>query len=165
MDTLNTALAQAVAQWPTRTFLKIDGLQVSFGEFHEQIGRFAAGLDAAGLKKGDRLVVFMRNSLPCLHTWFAANWLGAVWVPINAEFRGPGLSHVLNLMAPSFLICDAGLLEPLQEALTAQHLSPSLIIAGQTHLNLGNSLDSHESKQAYPALIFSVASHVRLGIA
>ena len=68
MDTLNTALAQAVAQWPTRPFLKIDGLQVSFGEFHEQVGRLAAGLDAAGLKKGDRLVVFMRNSLPCLHT-------------------------------------------------------------------------------------------------
>ncbi|HEY4035630.1 MAG TPA: AMP-binding protein [Ktedonobacteraceae bacterium] len=132
MDTLNAALAQAVAQWPTRTFLKIDGLQVSFRDFDEQVGRLAAGLRAAGLKKDDRLVVFMRNSLPCLHSWFAANRLGAVWAPINAEFRGQGLSHVLSLMNPSLLICDTGLLEPLQEALIAQQLSPSLIIVGES---------------------------------
>src|SRR5947209_448271 len=76
MDTLNAALAQAVAQWPTRTFLKIDGLQVSFRDFDEQVGRLAAGLRAAGLKKDDRLVVFMRNSLPCLHSWiFLAEFL------------------------------------------------------------------------------------------
>jgi crotonobetaine/carnitine-CoA ligase len=116
-ETLNAALAHAVATWPEKAFLRIDGRQVSFAEFDADVGRLAAGLRAAGLERGDRLVVFMRNSLACLHTWFAANRLGASWVPINTEFRGLTLAHVCALAQARLFVVDADLRQPLLQAL------------------------------------------------
>jgi crotonobetaine/carnitine-CoA ligase len=112
-ETLNAALAEAVASWPDKTFLRIDGRQVTFAEFDRDVGRLAAGLRDAGLERGDRLVVFMRNSLACLHTWFAANRLGAIWAPINTEFRGLTLQHVCALAQARLYVVDADLRDAL----------------------------------------------------
>jgi crotonobetaine/carnitine-CoA ligase len=129
-DTLNGALAHARERWPDRVFLRIDGREVTFAEFDDGVGRLAAGLAEAGLGRGDRLAVFMPNSLACLHTWFAANRLGAIWAPINTEFRGPTLSHVVELADARLFVCDKELLEPLREALAAAALRPRVVIDG-----------------------------------
>lgn len=127
-DTLNAALARAVERWPDKVFMKIDGVEVTFAEFDDQVGRLATGLREAGLGRGDRLVVFMRNSLACVHTWFAANRLGAVWAPVNVEFRGLTLGHVLELAESQLFVCDADLVEPLREALDDRGLLPRLLV-------------------------------------
>jgi crotonobetaine/carnitine-CoA ligase len=106
---LNSALTRAATLWPDRTFLKIAGQDVSFVEFERSIGRLAGGLERMGLRRGDRLCVFMNNSLACVETWFAANRLGAVWAPINTDFRGDALRRVIELADPQLLICDADL--------------------------------------------------------
>jgi crotonobetaine/carnitine-CoA ligase len=108
-ETLNAALAHAVATWPDKVFMRIDGRTVTFAEFDRDVGRLASGLRDAGLERGDRLVVFMRNSLACLHTWFAANRLGAIWAPINTEFRGLTLEHVCALADAKLFVVDADL--------------------------------------------------------
>jgi crotonobetaine/carnitine-CoA ligase len=108
-ETLNEALADAVASWPDKVFMRIDGRTVTFAEFDRDVGRLASGLRDAGLERGDRLVVFMRNSLACLHTWFAANRLGAIWAPINTEFRGLTLEHVCALADAKLFVVDADL--------------------------------------------------------
>jgi crotonobetaine/carnitine-CoA ligase len=129
-DTLNAALARAVEQWPDKTFLRIDGRTVTFAQFEGEVGRLAAGLHTLGLKRGDRLPVFMRNSLSCLHTWFAANRLGAVWAPINTEFRSLTLGHVAELADAQLFVADADLVEPLRVALFERNLTPRLIVNG-----------------------------------
>ena len=106
---LNAALTRAATLWPDRTFLKIAGQDISFVEFERSIGRLAGGLEQMGLGRGDRLCVFMNNSLACVETWFAANRLGAVWAPINTDFRGDALRRVIDLADPQLLICDADL--------------------------------------------------------
>jgi crotonobetaine/carnitine-CoA ligase len=127
-DTLNAALERAVERWPDRTFLKIEGQEVTFAEFDEQVGRLAGGLREAGLGRGDRLAVYMRNSLACLHTWFAANRLGAVWAPINTEFRGLTLEHAVGLLGSDLFVADADLVLPLRAALHARVLSPRIVV-------------------------------------
>lgn len=127
-DTLNAALQRAVDQWPDAVFLRIEGREVTFVGFEAQVGRLATGLADAGLGPGDRLVVFMRNSLACLHTWFAANRLGAVWAPVNTEFRALTLGHVVELADPRVVVVDADLLAPLQAVLRQRSLSPQLFL-------------------------------------
>lgn len=129
-DTLPAALAWSAAKWPDKTFMRIDGQQVTFAEFDRQVGRLAAGLRDAGLGRGDRLVVFMRNSLACLHTWFAANRLGAVWAPVNTEFRGLTLGHVCELADSALFVADVDLLEPLRDALAERGLDPRTLVHG-----------------------------------
>ncbi len=127
---LNEALAHAVAQWPDKPFLRIEGLVISYAEFEERVARLAGGLQAAGLRRGDRLLVLMRNSLACPESWFAANRIGALWAPINTEFRGQALEHVCAVADAQLAIVDADLVELLQGALDARGLQPATYVHG-----------------------------------
>jgi crotonobetaine/carnitine-CoA ligase len=110
-------LADAVQEWPDKTFLRVDGREVSFVDFDRQVAALAGALRERGLARGGRLSVFMRNSLACVQTWFAANRLGAVWAPINTEWRGAGLAHAVRVAEPALLIADDDLAEHLHVAL------------------------------------------------
>lgn len=139
--TLNSALAHAVEQWPQRVFLKIDGLEVTFAEFEREVGRLAGGLhDGCGVRKNNRVGVLMRNSLACEHTWFATNRLGAVWVPINTEFKGASLEHAVRLADATIYIADSDLYAPLEAAVRAAG-SDALVISSGAAPAGGISLD------------------------
>ncbi|GAA2352331.1 AMP-binding protein [Streptomyces violaceusniger] len=128
--TLNSALQHAVTAWPDRPFLRIDGRDVTFAQFDDAVGRLAAGLRARfGIGSGDRVAVFLRNSLLCEHTWFAANRLGAVWVPINTEFRGLGLENAVRLAEATVIFADPDLRAPLEEALASCGMETSVVVA------------------------------------
>jgi len=129
--TLNAALERAVQAWPDRTFLRIDGSEVSFGQFASSVGRLGAGLAALGVSRGDRVCVFMKNSLACEHTWFATNHLGAIWAPINTDFRGTGLRSVIEIAQPKVLITDADLVSELANALPDGFEAP-IIVHGES---------------------------------
>jgi crotonobetaine/carnitine-CoA ligase len=128
---INAALTRAATLWPDRTFLKIAGQSVNFIEFERRVGRLAGGLERMGLRRGDRLCVFMNNSLPCVETWFAANRLGAVWAPINTDFRGDALRRVIELADPQLLICDADLHAVFVDHLATNGRTP-LLVNGST---------------------------------
>jgi len=122
-------LERAARQWPDRVFLRIDGVDTTFAEFRDQVARLAAGLAEQGLGPGGRLNVFMRNSLACVQTWFAATWLGASWVPINTEWRGRTLHDAVELAAPAVIIVDDDLADALRDALGDRPHAPILAAA------------------------------------
>lgn len=129
--TLTSALADAVHRWPDRTFLKIDGVSVTFAAFEDAVGRLAGGLqEVYGVGRGDRVGVFMRNSLACEHTWFAANRLGAAWVPLNTEFKGLGLEHAARLADAKVFIADADLQDRLSVALASAGIDAPVVTSG-----------------------------------
>jgi acyl-CoA synthetase (AMP-forming)/AMP-acid ligase II len=75
----------------------VDGdTRMSWAELHEQAGRFASGLAAAGVGKGDRVAVWTFNSaefvIAVLGLWQA----GAVLVPVNTRFKGTEATDILG---------------------------------------------------------------------
>jgi carnitine-CoA ligase len=137
--TLTDLLGLAAERWPDKTFLRIDSGEVTFSAFENQVASLAAGLAGAGLQSGDRLAVLMENSLACLHTWFAANRLGAVWAPINTQFRGLTLEHLCRLADPRLVVADDSLLAPLVDALERSGVeAPALVHTQQDAPAEGN---------------------------
>jgi carnitine-CoA ligase len=129
-SSLTEALDRAAASVPDATFVRIQGRDVSYRDFSHDVGRLAGGLAERGVGVGDHVVVFMRNSLGCVHTWFAVNRLGAVWVPVNTAFQGPGLAHVAGLVTPRLVICDAELLDPMLAALREAGCDSPVVVHG-----------------------------------
>ncbi|WP_205857763.1 AMP-binding protein, partial [Phytoactinopolyspora endophytica] len=114
IDSLNAALQLAATHWDERVFLKMDGRNVTFGQFDYDVRRLALGLrEKIHISSGDRVAVLMRNSIACVQTWLATNYLGAIWVPINTGFRHRGLAHALSITEPAVVICDDELLPAL----------------------------------------------------
>lgn len=115
--TLVELLDSAAEKWPDRVFLRMDGEDTSFAVFRNDVARLAGGLARLGVGPETRLCVFMRNSAACVQTWFAANWRGAAWIPINTEWRGQTLANALALAEPTMLVVDDELNEHVEAAL------------------------------------------------
>jgi crotonobetaine/carnitine-CoA ligase len=73
--------------------------------------RAAQVLHAHGVRRGDRVAVFLDNGAGYLRAWWGAACLGAVLVPINTALRGAMVEHVLALARAALLVSDTELPE------------------------------------------------------
>lgn len=81
-----------------------DGSSWSWGECLAEVRAAAAGLQRLGVKKGDRVLAWLPTGKPMVLTWFAANYLGAVFVPLDTAYRGAVLQHVVNAAGAAVMV-------------------------------------------------------------
>jgi crotonobetaine/carnitine-CoA ligase len=88
------------------------------------VRRYAAGLQALGVKQDDYVLSWLPNSPLAVLVWLALNWLGAVYVPINTAYKGRLLQHVVRNSGARLMIADGRLLEELAaiDAPLLQHI-------------------------------------------
>lgn len=91
--TVTQVLANAVANFPERIFLDFAGEMYSYGEIDARATRLANGLTALGVKRGDRVGTLLDTCVEAVLIWFAANKIGAIYVPVNAAYKGEYLRH------------------------------------------------------------------------
>ncbi len=117
VETINGALSHAVATHPDRCFLKIDGQEITARQFEARVARLAGGLADEGIAAGDRVLGMMPNCREMIELWFATVRVGAVWAPVNIEFRGAVLGNVLATTRPSLCVCGPEFAPELESAL------------------------------------------------
>lgn len=132
--TLTDLLDEQVEQVGDRTFLVFEDRagavsEVSYDAFRERADRCAAGLAAAGIGKGDFVVVHLRNSPEMLFTWFALARLGAIFVPSNVANTRPELEHVIGFTEAKLAITEPELLEPVEQAIAALGIATDVVVA------------------------------------
>ena len=78
----------------------------SYGRLRDEMDRIGLGLRNLGVKKGDRVCIYLDSSPEYLISYFALWRIGAVAVPTNIVYRGGELLHVLNDAGASAVITD-----------------------------------------------------------
>ena len=68
----------------------------TWAQFQAEVDRFAAGLLALGLQRGDRLGIWSPNRVEWLVTQFATARIGVILVNINPAYRLAELEYALN---------------------------------------------------------------------
>ena len=94
---------------PDAVFALFNGAPITFAALARQANTIAAALRRRGVGRGDRVAVMMRNSPAALATVLGLARAGVVWVPVNAQLRGPGLAYILGHCEPALTIADAEL--------------------------------------------------------
>jgi len=89
--------------------LEWQGAVYTFGDVDSRSNRMAHALSARGLARGDRLCVYLANSLDFIDIFLACVKLGVIFVPINILYRERELSHILTDAEPKLYITDADL--------------------------------------------------------
>jgi crotonobetaine/carnitine-CoA ligase len=107
-------------QVPDAPCYLVDKHVYSFSEVNSMVNRYAAGLQKQGVAKGDRVVIYMRSCVEFIFTAFAANKLGAIWVPINADYKGSWLAEAVLDSKGKVLVTDTDKLPRLQEAISLE---------------------------------------------
>ncbi len=67
--------------------------QWTYAQFADRVARFAAGLQARGVRPGDRVLVHLENCPEAVFAWFGCAWLGAVAVTTNARSSSDELRY------------------------------------------------------------------------
>ena len=89
--------------------LEFQGREFTFGEIESRSNRLAHALVARGMRTGDRLCVYLVNSVEMIDLYLACVKLGVIFVPINILYREREMGHILGDAAPRALVTDADL--------------------------------------------------------
>lgn len=92
---IEQVIRQRAAEHPDETWLKWKDETVPWRDVLGNIQRVANGLLELGVRPGERVAILMGNRPEFLWTHFAAQFIGALSVPVNISQRGVTLQHIL----------------------------------------------------------------------
>ncbi|MDO9526997.1 MAG: AMP-binding protein [Gemmobacter sp.] len=100
---------------PEKTFIKFDdnGEEWTYAAFRDLIVQTAVGLQSMGVAQGDHVLVFAPNSREQVRIFFALNYIGAVYAPINTAYRGNLLVHAIDVADAKIAVVHASLVDRL----------------------------------------------------
>src|SRR5580700_3241009 len=87
--------------------LEYSGSTYTFGELDARSNRLAQFLLSQGIAEGDRLCVYLANSVEMIDLFLACLKAGVIFVPINILYRDREISHILRDAEPSALVADS----------------------------------------------------------
>ena len=96
LGSLKELLEQACAHYPERVAFVQMGTELTFGRLDEHTRAFAAWLQHAGLRKGDRIAIMLPNTLQYPIAMFGALRAGLIVVNTNPLYTAPELEHQLS---------------------------------------------------------------------
>jgi len=107
LTTVNALFRDARDKWPDCIYLDFSGRTFTYREAEEQIARLATGLVGLGVAPGDRVAALIENCPDCVFIWFAVNRIGAIYVPINTDYKGEFLRHQLNDSGAKIVVVES----------------------------------------------------------
>lgn len=89
-------LQETARKYPETPCTIFKGAKISFREMDQITDRLAAGLAEVGVKKGDRVGIFMPNTPQFVIAYFAILKIGGVVVAINPLYSAREIEHQVN---------------------------------------------------------------------
>src|SRR5690606_36347012 len=94
-SSLTTILSSKARSKPNALALVVSGVPLTYGAWHSRSDWIAAGLQKAGVGKGDVVVSILSNRVEQPLIWMACMKIGAVWASINVGLVGSDLRYTL----------------------------------------------------------------------
>jgi acyl-CoA synthetase (AMP-forming)/AMP-acid ligase II len=101
---------------PDKAIARCDSETVTYRDMRARAAALASGLGAAGVTAGDVVALLSYNSTEFLETIFAANYLGAIAMPINWRLAAPEVRYILEHSAARAFVVDASLVDLANDA-------------------------------------------------
>ncbi len=97
-------LDRAASRWPERDAVVIGDSRLSFRDISERSRNLAAGFQALGVKKGERVGVWLENSDPWVLSFWALTRIGAILVPFSTRWTASEARGVLRQSGLSAMV-------------------------------------------------------------
>ncbi len=127
---LGEALLISAENFPSKTAIIAKSREYSFSDLKESAEKLANYLTSSGIKRGDRVAIYMNNSWQNIVSIYGITLAGAVFLVINPQTKADKLSYILNDSGAKTLISESGLNHELASALKDSKTIQEVIIAG-----------------------------------
>jgi acyl-CoA synthetase (AMP-forming)/AMP-acid ligase II len=109
-------LAHHATRTPDKAITVFAGETTTYGEMVSGVAALAGGLSERGIRRGDVVALLSYNCPAFLETVFAANFLGAIAMPINWRLAAPEVRFLLEHSGARALVCDPALVDLANDA-------------------------------------------------
>ena len=109
--TLFHLLRNAAEQRPDAVAVVADGERCTHGDLLRRTALFAHALRKAGLRRGDRVGVYLEKSLDAVVSIFAVAQAGGCFVSMNPLLKEPQVAHIMRNCGMRMLVSDPAKLE------------------------------------------------------
>src|SRR5690606_31970451 len=111
--TLGALLREAAQRHGARTFLEFPDSTQTYAEADACANRTANGLVALGAAKDSKIAIMAMNGPGFIDAWLGSARTGAVYVPINTDYKGDILRYQLGKADVSHIVIDPAFIERL----------------------------------------------------
>jgi fatty-acyl-CoA synthase len=96
---------------PDQVLAAFGDQRATYADMERSVRKAAAGLQARDVGPGDVVALLSYNSIETLTVQFAANYLGAIVMPLNWRLAAAELEFILGHADARVLLCDPDLIE------------------------------------------------------
>jgi acyl-CoA ligase (AMP-forming) (exosortase A-associated) len=133
MDVLvHHLLQRSAVRFPDKEALVHGEDRLTYAELDKRTAGLAAGLQRAGLRRGDRVGIYLDPSVPQVLSIFGVSRAGGVFVPLNPLLFPDQIAHIANDCGVRGLIVSASKLQALAAVLDRLGSVEFLVIVGDT---------------------------------
>ncbi len=97
--------AMMAEKYPQKTAIIFLGEKFSYSRLMNLIDRLGTGLSNIGVKKGDRVMLYLSNSIQWIIAFFGIQKIGAVAVPVSPIYTSHEIIYMLNDSGAETIIC------------------------------------------------------------
>ncbi len=126
-EPLIAGIERATEKYPDRTAIIYLGQRTSYRKLLEQIRRFATALHALGLRKGDKLMLYIPNCPQFLIAYFGAQVIGVVPVPVSPIYTPHEIKYLIEDAEAETVLCMDTNFRYIQEVLPETRLKRVIV--------------------------------------
>jgi acyl-CoA ligase (AMP-forming) (exosortase A-associated) len=124
-------LRESASRAPHKEALVHNNERLSYAEVERRTSGLAAGLRNAGVKRSDRVGIYLEASFPQAISIFGVSRAEAVYVPINALLHAEQVAHIASDCGMKALITSPAKLSSLMEVLPRIPSLEFIVITGE----------------------------------
>jgi acyl-CoA ligase (AMP-forming) (exosortase A-associated) len=126
---LHQIVADSARRRPHAPALTFRDTTISYGELWDGVVAFAAGLHDLGLRRGERVAVYLDKRIETVTAIFGTSASGGVFVPVNPVLKPKQVAYILDDCGVRVLVTTAERLKLVAEAL-AQTSVEHVVVLG-----------------------------------
>jgi len=116
LKSIPQAFDEATARDPRRAAVVFYGRTITYGELRESADRLACALAKLGVRKGDRVALYLLNSPQFIIAYFAALKCGATVTPISPVYTSHEVRYQLQDSGARVMVCQDILYDKVEKA-------------------------------------------------
>ena len=97
--------SEACKKNPKKIAIVYIGSEWTYSELLELVKRFSPSLSKIGVKKGERVLIYLPNSPQWIISWFSIASLGSISVPISPIYTPSDIEYIANDCMAETVIC------------------------------------------------------------
>lgn len=144
---LGEALEFSYKKHPTKTAAIYGGKEFSYADLKENAENLALHLASIGIKKGDRIAIFMNNSWQCIVSIYGITLAGGVFLVVNPQTKSNKLQYILEDCSAKVIISETFLVQEFSAALKSSKEIIEAILSGAQPANANIEFEFKDFEQ------------------